>query len=144
MAPEVLYAVFLVGCDFPGERQPRVEAQVGNGDVDGLLVSRDFQAAHNAAFISGIIGGGDGGRCAGVGGDVLRFQHCGEFRRNAGGQGQCALQSRQQTLHLDRVVDHAAAGNSAMPVGRQFHGNRASISVIFVRPATMRSSTSVR
>jgi hypothetical protein len=31
-----------------------------------------------------------------------------------------------------------------MPAGRQFHGNSASISVIFVRPATMRSSTSVK
>ena len=59
---EMLYAVLLIGCDLARYWLSGIEAQVGNGNMDGILVCRDFEAAHDAAFVAGVAGGRDASR----------------------------------------------------------------------------------
>jgi hypothetical protein len=151
LASKAFDAVLLVGVDFSRQRQAGVEAEMGDGDEGCVFdVRPEIQFAKDATLISHIVEQDDLAVCRDGANEVLTAQRCLKLWRQASGERQGCGQLVEQIHCREGIVDRQAAkaGGSAFSSGAlsgfQFQGSKVANSWAFVRPDTMRSSTSVR
>ena len=144
LTPEAFDTMLLIGGDVARQRQVGVEPQMGQRHKGrGLGLRRDLQAAHDPTLVTRVADPRDRAGRRYLGGEVLGLKCRGEFRRHPSCKRQCGLHLGQKGLGLFRIVDHAAAANSTSGGVFQFQGSNVCSSLALVRPATMRSRTSV-
>jgi hypothetical protein len=105
--------MFLVGYDFTCQRQAWIEAQMRDRCKNGVLRrTGKIQAAHDSGLVAPIAYLRDRTACGYVTEATFRSYRGNTLGRHARWHRQCGLQSGEQTLCLNEIVDHAVSTES--------------------------------